>query len=830
MHSGFVKSLVLVVLSLFLFLGGLGIWAMYNQRRVFERIKALINENLHGTLEARDFRFSPLTNGLGFTFSLFDVTLHDTLYPQHRTHLLEARRLNVTLDLSDFFGGNIRVKNLRAEQGTLFVFTRRDGYSNLSIFTDPRQAVNSMEGDKSRGEWLKGNKQLSFRDFTLRYTDSLKEKYFEGTLRDISARVIQRDSVWKGTMDGDLYVKQLLFKSSKRGFMNNQATRVQLRYSYNDTDKILLIRESEITLSTKNRLGVSGTLDFRPRPGQVTLHITTDRISAPVALKLLPERLEEQIARTKILPVVRVDLTLRGSLGPGRPRVDLKYATERFDLKRSFGDLRGITAVGTFTNQVNPAQQPSDANSRLSSTRFTGYYETIPLEGTLVINDLKTIGAVLEVTLKARPEHLNALLDPRRYRVNGGTADIRFRYQGSLKTLYDPQTNRPTARVGGTADLRNLSVSYLPRKVNLRQITGLVTFDEEEFRSKNLRFSDGKNTFFVQGTSVGLLAQALGASAAPRATLQVKVADWQLDWLDFFLKKKDPDQPTKNSKFRMAKTLDQIIDKTEVVASLESNRVLYRQFSATRVRGTLSLTDTRVQLSNFSMNALGGSLNLSGYIHNIGRNGLPYLHAEGRLTNTQVQEVFYSMSNFGQTALTHDNLKGKLNADFTFETTLRDNTSLVAETMRGRLGIALTGAEVVNFEPFQKINSIVFKNRSLDRVRFAPIRREFVLKGQEIEVQEMEIESNVMTLFVDGTYSFGNKTDLSIQLPLRNLKRRDSTYQLTQHNMEFMKGSNVFLRAVDEGGKVTIKYDPFKRIRRNRESRADTTKNQPDSR
>jgi len=79
------------------------------------------------------------------------------------------------------------------------------------------------------------------------------------------------------------------------------------------------------------------------------------------------------------------------------------------------------------------------------------------------------------------------------------------------------------------------------------------------------------------------------------------------------------------------------------------------------------------------------------------------------------------------------------------------------------------------------------------------------LNGQEIEIKQMEIESNVMTLFVEGIYSFGNKTDLSIAIPLSNLNRRDSTYQLNPNDPKKKKGSRIYLRAVDEKGQVNIK-------------------------
>lgn len=75
----------------------------------------------------------------------------------------------------------------------------------------------------------------------------------------------------------------------------------------------------------------------------------------------------------------------------------------------------------------------------------------------------------------------------------------------------------------------------------------------------------------------------------------------------------------------------------------------------------------------------------------------------------------------------------------------------------------------------------------------------------------MQIESNVVTLFLEGQYSFGNNTDLSIQFPLRNLKRRDEDYEFQKYDSEELK--SIFLRAVDEDGEVNIKLDSRRKAR-----------------
>ncbi|GAB3166356.1 AsmA family protein [Telluribacter humicola] len=819
MYSKLLKGFALVALSLFLLIGGISVWAWRNQDEVFEQIKEYINENIDGQLEASKFTFAPLRSGVGFTFSLHNVTLDDTLYPAHKVHLLQAHRLNVTLDIREFMSRRVKVKSLAVEDGKATIFTRKDGYSNLSVITSGKS--NRKKTQKmSSTDFFGGISNLSFENFSLSYADSLKEKYFGGTLRDVSSRLMRKDSVWNGTTEGDIYFEGLTFSPKKGSFLKKQETSLQLSFAYNQSNRQLIVHPSELLIASGHPIQLSGHLDLAQKPGKVKADFTTDTIALPTALKLLPGYIEKMVTRVKILPVVKAKVHLDGEMGPGTPRVEIAYESGLFDYNLPIGKLRKLKAKGTFTNQADLSRPVGDANSRLTGTQVRGYFESIPLEGSIIVKDFKDIKTVIESSLQASPAALNALLDPSRYRVRSGSISVGFRYQGDLLSYYDKTTNRPTGKLAGKIIMNNVAFAYLPQNVNLSSIKGTISIDEDELQSKDLRFSDGKNTYFVSGNAADLLTQIMGAPITPKANLHVKIPDWELAWLDFFLKKKSTEQPLAPSGFRLSQVLDKVIDQTEVVATLESNKARYKRFSAQQIRGKMTLTDTKVSLNDISMNAFGGSLKVAGYINNISTTGLPFLHAQGKLTNTDVQSVFYSLNNFGQKAITDQNIQGKLDADFVFESSLTDKAGLLPESMRGKLDIALTGAEVKQFEPFLKIKNLLFKSRNFDHVRFAPIRKQFVLKGQEIEIQEMEIESNVLTLFVNGIYSFGKKTDLSIQLPLQNLKKRDSTYQLAQHDMEYMKGMNVFLRAVDEGGEVNIKYDPFKRLRKEKDEKA----------
>ena len=83
-----------------------------------------------------------------------------------------------------------------------------------------------------------------------------------------------------------------------------------------------------------------------------------------------------------------------------------------------------------------------------------------------------------------------------------------------------------------------------------------------------------------------------------------------------------------------------------------------------------------------------------------------------------------------------------------------------------------------------------------------------------LDISRMEVESSVLTLFLEGRYSLADSTDLSIQVPLSNLKRRDKAYKPENVGVDAKVGPSVFLRAYkNREGKIVIKYDPFKKFK-----------------
>jgi hypothetical protein len=138
--------------------------------------------------------------------------------------------------------------------------------------------------------------------------------------------------------------------------------------------------------------------------------------------------------------------------------------------------------------------------------------------------------------------------------------------------------------------------------------------------------------------------------------------------------------------------------------------------------------------------------------------------------------------------------------------------------MEGFIDFSLKKGALVNHEPIQRIQKFIFKNRDLSNIQFAELKDRMEIKKGDIYIRRMEIASSAMTLYVQGVYSLRNNTDISIQVPLSNLKKRNGDYRPKNEGTNVKAGPSIFLRAKpDRNGNIKVGLDLFKKLRKDKD-------------
>lgn len=810
MYSKLLKIAAIVIAVMLLLLFG-AVYVVYlNQHKIIEKAKRSVQASLNGNMEIGGFEFNPFGFPPGLTFSVTDILLTDSLYHTHRQPFAKIKRLEVTFGWESLLSMSISVKDMHVQQGEIFIFKRRDSYSNLSLFRGEDHQKKPEQGETRLSDIFRKINKIRLDDVHFVMADSLREKFYGATLERVTGHYNLNSDGWKAALTGPVLVDQLVFNATKGAFLKNSAIHLNAQIGFNEkTRELRILQGTYLQLKDLEKINVSGVISTTGPAGPMNFRFQTNRIRVPVATSILADTLAKKIENIGIDTFVAADVRLDGELGDKNPAVKVVFSTDTFRFETPIGVFRGLKTNGYFTNRIDSLYKPSNANSEIKTGKIAGFFERVPIRGTLKITDLSDPAARVSLMADTDAKGLNSLLDTTRYFATKGNVKLNLHFNGKLKSFYNAETDQLDGTLIGKATTRDLAVAYLPKRVKLSRIESDISLSQNEVILHKLNLYDNQNELFIKGTLSRLFHHLMGSPTPAKAKIEINIPKWKLNWIEVLVGK---DTQKKSTSKKFSRLVDDLVDDLEIDASLKAGELTYHNFKARNVVGKFNMTGAQANISPLTLDAFGGRVTLSGKLLSPADGGFSTFNAAGKVSRANVSNILHSFNDFGQNALSAENVKGKIDVDFTFSSQLNPDVSLIPQSMDGHLNLHLTDGQLIDFDPFLKIKKIIFKNRPLENVKIAPIHKHFRLKGQEVRIEKMQIETNVLTLFVEGQYSFGPNTDLSIQLPLKNLKKRDEEYEFQTYDAEGLR--SVFLRAVEEEGEVNIKLDSRKKARK----------------
>lgn len=781
-------------------------------------VKKTITEQTNGALQIKEASISLLKGSPGIYLTLEGITLRDTAYSQHHTDLLALQRIEMRISIVNLLARKIQINQIQLHEGAIQLFTDSAGYSNTSILNTFKPKKRDSNADNSLLDKLE---DVSFHQVKISVIDSLHHKYFGFKLQDINHEISKQDSTWHVHTKGDWYFDGLYFNTQNGGFLTKKNTKVDFQWQFNPQSQFLQLAPSLFEVEDLP-FQLAGQADFSDKK-QLILSIKTPEASTQTLLSLLTPKLQKTIGKFKVLPRLQANASLVASLEGGQPLLDIVFRTDTFSTLQTFGQFTQLKTNGRYCNQLNEAEPVSDANSQLHFTGVEGIWEGVPFHSTFTLTDLSNPIALADVRIDTHLAKLNTVFEASPMQFDAGRLQLKFRYLGKVTPLVNGTVGNLNGRLNGALILTNGGMVNQNKAIKLSKMNGWMLFDEKSIRVRNLKVFDQYNLLTINGY-VNRFIPLLALKNQPvKANLDITMPQWNLNWIRSLMTKKTTKKVSGNRvQQQIAQTIDKLTKDIEMDVHIATPLLKYDRFVATKVKGGLIMTQRSIRFYDVQMNTFKGRFNFSGGINDFDK-PIHKLAIKGNVQNADVSKVFYALHDFGQNTLTHKQLSGKFTTDFTLTATMLEGFRLIGSSCWGDMSIKLQDGNLTNFRPFDDFKKIVLlKNRNYDNVQFATIENQLRLRNQEVYVDKMALESSVLTLFVEGIYSFRDRTDLSIRIPLMNLKRRDDDYKLlSKQELNDLKGGNIFLRAKDEAGKVNIKLDLFKKFYKERAKRVD---------
>ena len=169
--------------------------------------------------------------------------------------------------------------------------------------------------------------------------------------------------------------------------------------------------------------------------------------------------------------------------------------------------------------------------------------------------------------------------------------------------------------------------------------------------------------------------------------------------------------PGKSKLIRITNKIDNMLEYGTANLNVQAARLNYKKFTATDFTTSLSLLQNEIILNNARLNHAGGVMSFNGSLTDNGSANT--VKMQFVITNANIPALFKSFNNFGQDAITSENMKGQLSGAVDLTADLSDKGIIKSNSLASIVKFSVVNGELNNFEPLQKVAASVFKKRNL---------------------------------------------------------------------------------------------------------------------
>lgn len=783
------------------------IYVLSHRRSIIKEVTEEVGKKLNGTISIGDADISFFSTFPNASVVLHKVVITDSLYLQHHHPFFTGDEIFVQLSISRLLKKEIPINGFKIQKAAIYLFTDSSGYTNEYLFKFKKNSSATVSHSSAKEEL----KSIVLKNVRITIDDQYKERLHDIGIRELTLKLKDLDSFLLISAKANLLIHNLAF-NAKRGSFAKEKT-FEGNFNIRFDKKLQQLQFDSINVQiAQHFFNVSGRFDLMGPNPQFNLKIHTRKIFYSFAKSILTPKIDSALSKVDLDKEFDADAAITGPLTHGgNPLILVNWKVRNSHLVTPFLDFEDASFSGFFTNQIIKGVPLLDANSRINIDHFTARWNNFPITSTNIdISNLVRPQLVCDLRSDFQLTTLNDILGSNVIHLKSGTGSIQLTYKGPLEG-----NNDINSLVNGVVTFSNGTLSYVPREVEMKNLNGKLYIKNSGVVAQNLQCVVLNNKLIMNGRANNLLTLMNTEPNKVNIDWNIYSPSLNLTSFTYLLKSRRRTFNHNTQKRRLSKLaskIDAVLEQGSINVILKADKLKYKKFEATDANANISLLQDRYIINNLSMSQGSGSIDLSGSLVNR-KSNFHQVTINATLTNVDVNKIFAGFNNFGQYGIEAQNIAGKLSAKADASFGLDDNGKAYPASVASTIDFSLKNGSLIDFEPIKKIQNFIFKNRNFDDIKFAELKDRFEIGNGEIKINRMEIQSTVLSLFVEGVYSTRGNTDISIQLPLSNLKKRDANYKPENTGINKKTGASLFLRGrPGPDGNIQFKADLFNKF------------------
>ena len=748
------RMILLVVVLLFFGLIGS---AMFFEKQIGDFVINALKEELNTEVEIGEASLSFIRSFPQASVSLHQILIKD----ERRDTALYLDDFSLQCSIMDVVNGAYEFKGVYAGQGILNIHIDHRGNNNVKNIwkTGDRDVPINLRMSIS-------NAQLE--SLNISYKNNQTNQFFDGT---IHSGQITGDFIIDNSRNMNIHTVQCDVKMTSdqlvangMNFLNDQPIDLQGDITVDNATSVFTF-ENLIIWINNDEFSIDGSVAGTPKGSRYDIRSQSQSARLSTLMECVPLAHRKVINGIESYADVSFEATIQGEYTSVRlpeVRVSCQFNGGRITHPSLSGSLRDVSFSANYSNG-NGIDQGTQV-IEINDFRSTLNGEPITLDFDMTGTKNPYINATLDGVFS-----MSSLYSFFGEGVTDGFGSLQidsFMISGYLQDMVNKQKIYKVKQQG----------TIYPREVGL-EINGVsLSLDAGEMHIRNNDIDVDTLAISTQSSMIninGLIQNLLPVLFTDQTTLAKSMLlfdfDVTIDQLDLNeiwqlgggyssqnLTTSNKDSIIQSSFSKRAAFLDRLRGQIQ----FQGRGIEHPNFTSDKVKGLMSIRQGSVQLQDCIIYSYGGYFEINSNLHFTKTPyGLVYVDAK----DIDVFELFKQTNGFGQDVLTHQHLKGQLDALLKMDVFF-DSTGLFDEERFFMLGdVCIKDGELNDFEMLESFAKYI-KIQDLQQIKFTELNNQFKIENRTLLLPAMFIQSNASNLLVGGTYTFDHDVDFKIKI------------------------------------------------------------------
>lgn len=355
----------------------------------------------------------------------------------------------------------------------------------------------------------------------------------------------------------------------------------------------------------------------------------------------------------------------------------------------------------------------------------------------------------------------------------------------------------------GHLEVQNTGIFFVPEALNFSVANINLDVAQHDITLNKFQLTLPSGGSLTLSGQVDNFMDILAEKETPLVQSFIRLRASYLDYADFsglfssFEKKETPLDTASNDGNQIKKSAQNLYRKFHPELDIQIDSFQHKSNLVTDLRSKVAFQGSSLlQFADMHFEYRGSPVRLNANLSFDQANVTPVnisLFTEYFDLGTLVETYNY----FGLSALqSAKKIAGKVSINAKLSGLIDDATGLEPKSLLGAVQFTLHEAELVNFEPIQRVAEKFFRTERFESIRFAPITDTLYITQEVVHIPRMEIQSTAFNLFLEGHINYDDNTNLWISVPWRNFNAWEEGDSIPAKTGYYQSGAKLYVEVI----------------------------------